>query len=382
MNHRLLAVLCITQALAILLTESIAPFWPILLDQFGGGEVALLLVFWLPLVFGMLSAPLWGLIADRFGHRAMIIRSLIALASIQLLLAFASELWHILALRAGQGFFAGSIAAISGYWLLHNNAAKQGLSWLQSATALGALIGPTAAGIWLAKFSPQSLFMANALIGFSLLILAFGLPKQPAQVKSKPTDSAAPAKTSMTQLIALLLASVLLLTAAKKISAPILADFVLQAGLAQVHIGWLYALPAFATFLSAPWINKLQIGDDYLWLGCVAIVASLIMLLHSQAQQLWSISLLRFALGCCFAALLPQLKLLTRQQYQLVGQSMGRFTMAVKLGAMLGSGLSISALALVSAAAGFVSASAILLLCGICCLLARVCSISQSKQSC
>lgn len=390
-SQRVLSILCITQALAILLTESIAPFWPLLLAQYQGGELALLMVYWLPLTLGMLSAPLWGVAADRFGQRLMIIRSLIALASIQLLLANATELWHVLTLRALQGVFAGSIAAISGYWLLFikhsNQRGKQGLGWLQSATALGALAGPTLAGIWLATYSAQAMFLLNSMLGFALLLLAFFLPSQAPQYpplgasSSANNASAKTAETSTSMVIALLLACVLCITAAKKISAPILADYVLSAGLAQSHIGWLYALPALSTFLTAPWISKLQKFDDYSWLALVAMISAVLMLAHSQVEQLWSISMVRLGLGCCMAALLPQLKYFVRQQYALVGQSMGHFTMAVKVGAMLGSGLSISALALVAAYLGFIFAAIVMLVACCVCLIIRLIEQKQCANS-
>ena len=54
-----------------------------------------------------LMAPLWGRLADRFGRKIMVERSLASFVVVMTAMAYVTEAWHVFALRAVQGFFAG-----------------------------------------------------------------------------------------------------------------------------------------------------------------------------------------------------------------------------------------------------------------------------------
>ena len=46
-----------------------------------------------------LMAPLWGRLADRFGRKIMVERSLVSFVVVMAALAFVTEPWHVFALR-------------------------------------------------------------------------------------------------------------------------------------------------------------------------------------------------------------------------------------------------------------------------------------------
>ena len=66
-----------------------------------------------------LTAPLWGRVGDRFGNKLLVQRSLVSFILVMSAMAYATRPWHLFALRALQGFFAGygalnvSMAALS-----------------------------------------------------------------------------------------------------------------------------------------------------------------------------------------------------------------------------------------------------------------------------
>ena len=88
------------------------PFLPLYLHQLGVtdvGEIAM----WSGISLGVtpaltaLLAPLWGRLADRFGRKLMVERSLVSFVIVMAAMAFVTQPWHVFALRAIQGLFAG-----------------------------------------------------------------------------------------------------------------------------------------------------------------------------------------------------------------------------------------------------------------------------------
>ena len=90
----------------------VMPFLPLYIGELGVadvGEVAM----WTGLCLGItpaitaLLSPLWGRVADRFGRKLLVERSLLSFVVIMAATAYAVRPWHVLALRAVQGVFAG-----------------------------------------------------------------------------------------------------------------------------------------------------------------------------------------------------------------------------------------------------------------------------------
>jgi hypothetical protein len=88
------------------------PFLPTFIQQLGVadvGQVALWTGFSLGITPGLtaLLSPVWGRLADRFGRKIMVERSLVSFMVLMGAMAFVTRAWHVLALRAAQGLFAG-----------------------------------------------------------------------------------------------------------------------------------------------------------------------------------------------------------------------------------------------------------------------------------
>ncbi|HLL50944.1 MAG TPA: MFS transporter, partial [Thermomicrobiales bacterium] len=58
-----------------------------------------------------ITAPIWGLIADRFGRKPMLLRGLFGGAFVVALMGLASAPWQLLALRVLEGTLTGTVAA-------------------------------------------------------------------------------------------------------------------------------------------------------------------------------------------------------------------------------------------------------------------------------
>src|SRR4051794_5647323 len=90
----------------------VMPFLPLYFHQLGVQDVGSVAV-WSGLSLGVtpaltaLLSPAWGRLADRFGRKIMVERSLGSFVIVMSAMAFVTRPWHVFALRAFQGLFAG-----------------------------------------------------------------------------------------------------------------------------------------------------------------------------------------------------------------------------------------------------------------------------------
>jgi len=150
---RLIHVLFAIQLVSMGAMEMSGPFWPLRLKalstsnlEFGFAGVA---VYVGPMLGIMLTSALWGRIGDRTGHKLMMIRALLGLALTQLALAWASDVWAILALRFVQGACAGYIAPAQTYGVGIVSPSRRArlFAYLQVSTNLGSLTGAVVGGL-------------------------------------------------------------------------------------------------------------------------------------------------------------------------------------------------------------------------------------------
>lgn len=147
------------------------PFLPLLVQDLGvtdRAEVAL----WTGLAIGTsgiamaLASPVWGLLADRFGRKAMLVR---AIASGSLLLglqAAVATVWQLAVVRILQGAFTGTQTAAA--MLLASIVPKErtgfALGMLNTAVQVGNLAGPIIGGIAVATIGLRGSFVIGALV--------------------------------------------------------------------------------------------------------------------------------------------------------------------------------------------------------------------------
>jgi MFS family permease len=132
-------------------------FTPLYLERFGVPHDAV------PLWTGMLTAisfvpglplaPLWGVWADRYGRKLIIIRSTIGEGLIFLIFGIAGEAWHLLIARALVGFILGNTGVM--YALLSDltkkNQLASAIAFIGAGSTLGVSVGPFIGG-WLVEW--------------------------------------------------------------------------------------------------------------------------------------------------------------------------------------------------------------------------------------
>src|SRR5215472_6611102 len=146
-----------------------SPFLPLFVAELGvtdPGQIALwsgLLSAITPAVSGAL-APLFGRLADRFGRKAMLIRSLVAFTVIIAVMGLVRTVEQLFVARLVQGFFAGftpmamALASVSGP--PERMAAAIGM--VQSAQLLSVAVGPAVGGYVASHLGIRYAFFATA----------------------------------------------------------------------------------------------------------------------------------------------------------------------------------------------------------------------------
>src|SRR5258706_7883672 len=135
-------------------TNFTMPFMPLYVRQLGSFTPAQALL-WSGLIMSAtplasgLTSPLWGSLADRFGRRLMLQRSLIGFTAAMALLGVATSPWQLLAIMAMQGvvggFSSGAMALVTS--VCPPEAVTMAVGRIQAARVLGLAIGPLPGGV-------------------------------------------------------------------------------------------------------------------------------------------------------------------------------------------------------------------------------------------
>jgi DHA1 family multidrug resistance protein-like MFS transporter len=160
---------------------SVLPFLPIFVRELGVSEPeraalwAGVLIGVAPLVAGLL-APVWGNLADRFGHKPVVLSALVAYVLILVLSAAVVRVEQLLALRIGTGLFGGigplGLAMATAQSPREETGRAVGL--VQSAQILSAAAGPLAGGMLADLIGIRRTFLVTAgLCALALSLVAF-----------------------------------------------------------------------------------------------------------------------------------------------------------------------------------------------------------------
>ena len=157
----------------------VMPFLALYIQQLGvtdTGEVAL----WTGLTLGStpaitaLCAPFWGRVADRYGNKILVQRSLLSFVVVMAAMGYAQSAWQLFVLRALQGLVAGygpltlSMAALSA----PREEMAAAIGAVQTAQRIGPAIGPVVGGILAAAVGQRYAFVvAAAIYAVALLVL-------------------------------------------------------------------------------------------------------------------------------------------------------------------------------------------------------------------
>lgn len=163
----------------------VMPFLPLYFRELGlrdTGEIALWTGFSMGVTPALTAvlAPAWGRLADRFGRKIMVERSLFSFVIVMGAMAFVSEPWHVFALRAVQGLFAGygaltlTMAAESA----PPHRMADAIGYVHTAQRLGPALGPVIGGSLAHLAGLRNTFLVASACYLFAVVLVFFLYKE------------------------------------------------------------------------------------------------------------------------------------------------------------------------------------------------------------
>jgi len=113
-----------------------------------------------------IASPIWGVLADRYGRKPMLLRSMVGGALTVGLMFFARSPTDLLILRFLQGATSGTVAAATSLVAAETPRSRVGwaLGVVTSAVALGGAIGPVIGGIAAAVFGLRLVFLGGGIL--------------------------------------------------------------------------------------------------------------------------------------------------------------------------------------------------------------------------
>jgi DHA1 family multidrug resistance protein-like MFS transporter len=167
--QRTLYILFFAQLMVAVGFSSIFPFLPLYVEQLGsttGMSIELLagLVYSAQAFAMMVASPIWGVVADRFGRKLMVVRSMYGGAVILFLMAFVTSAEQLVILRAMQGLITGTMAAASALLASVTPRRESGyaMGLLQVGFSVGTALGPLIGGVAADAFGYNVVFYITA----------------------------------------------------------------------------------------------------------------------------------------------------------------------------------------------------------------------------
>ncbi|VDG31856.1 MFS transporter [Lactobacillus sp.] [Lactiplantibacillus mudanjiangensis] len=324
--HRNLIVLWFCTFVAGMAFSEIMPFLSLFVSQLGDFSKQQVtfysgLAYAADYAISAISAPLWGIIADKKGRKIMLLRASLGMAVAMGLMGFVTNVWQLVALRALQGVFAGFISNAQALVASQTPRKYSGraLSTLITGAVSGNLFGPVIGGILAQLFSIRNTFFITAglLVGAFLLSLFFVQEHfKPVEHHREPGASRNPlAAFPNPTLIIVMLCSTMIVQLGNASIAPIISLYVQElmhhTGPITVIAGIIAALPGVSNILAAPRLGRY--GDEH-GSGKVLLFGYIFAVVMYFPQGVVSgvitLGILRFAIGISDGALFPEIQTL------------------------------------------------------------------------
>lgn len=302
-------------------------------------------------VTSFIFQPVWGKLADKYGRKIMLLRSGFGMAIVMTLMGFATEPWHLLALRLLNGTISGfNPAAIA---LISGTAPKERMGFamgtIQSGNVAGTILGPLIGGLLAEWVGFRPIFYITGSLIFIASFLALFLVREKfnrAEAAKAPQVSVIQGLVELNkspQLIALFTVTFLLQFA--MLSPMSLLPIYVEklhgtATNAAFWAGLVTAVTGISNMLLSPLLGKVSdnIGAHrVLTISLLGAAATLIP--QAFVDTVWQLITVRFLLGMFMGGLLPSVNALIRSYTPdgMESRAFGFNSSTLSLGNMLGS---------------------------------------------
>jgi len=313
-----------------------------LIDQFSG------IAFGATFVISAIFSPIWGLAADKFGRKPMLLRASLGMAIVVFSMGFAQNVYVLIGLRLLQGIITGYSTACT--TLIATQTDKEHAGWalgtLSTASVGGSLLGPM-----IGAYIGETLGLENVFyITGALLLIAFittalfvkeSFTRQDKKVlRMKEIWRIIPDKS----LTITMFVTFFVLTLALYSIEPVITVYIMQISSHSNHVallaGMAFSASGLANIIAAPRLGKLsdKIGPQKVILGAL-VMAGLMIIPQAFVKNAWELMFFRFLLGLATAGLNPSVNTLVKRitPDSLTGRVFGFNMSAGYLGVFVGS---------------------------------------------
>ena len=296
----------------------VVPFMPIFVEQLGVEPSQVTFYSGLAISVSAISAacvsPLWGILADRYGRKPMMIRAGLAMTITMGGLAFVPNVYWLLALRLLNGVFTGFVPNATALIASQVPKDKSGyaLGTLSSGVVAGTLTGPFVGGMIAEVFGIRNVFLMVGGFLFLAAILTIFFIKEDFQ--PVPKEKALPTKELFTSvkypyLLFNLFATSFVIQVVAQSVGPILALYIRDLGQKENLLfvsGLIVSSMGLSSMMSSGVLGRLgdKVGNHRLLIVAQAYSA-LIYLLCANASTPLELGIYRFLFGLGTGALVP-----------------------------------------------------------------------------
>jgi DHA1 family multidrug resistance protein-like MFS transporter len=318
---RNLAILCFAQFISILSFSFCFPFIPLFLQNELGVTDRHELAVWSGLCGGAsgfalsLVSPVWGLAADRWGRKPMVIRAMVAGGFLLGAMGLARTPVEVVIIRVLQGAFSGTVAAA--ITLVATGTPRQRVGWamglLSSAVALGSAAGPFIGGVAASLLGLRTVFLIGCPLMLAAVLPVILIVREPplraaGQASARTVESIRNAGPGAFAAIGVLLLAQTLIQigfAGSQLIVPL--KLIQLAGTnATGATGVAFAAAGVASAVAAIGYSRLAGRIGYRWLSAIGgLVAAFALALMAQAPTEALVVVAIFLAGLCFGAVGP-----------------------------------------------------------------------------
>ena len=312
----------------------VVPFMPIFVEQLGVEPSQVTFYSGLAISVSAISAacvsPLWGILADRYGRKPMMIRAGLAMTITMGGLAFVPNVYWLLALRLLNGVFTGFVPNATALIASQVPKDKSGyaLGTLSSGVVAGTLTGPFVGGMIAEVFGIRNVFLMVGGFLFLAAILTIFFIKEDFQ--PVPKEKALPTKELFTSvkypyLLFNLFATSFVIQVAAQSVGPILALYIRDLGQNENLLfvsGLIVSSMGLSSMMSSGVMGRLgdKVGNHRLLVVAQAY-SVFIYLLCANATSPFQLGFYRFLFGLGTGALIPGVNALLSKMTPKVGIS-------------------------------------------------------------
>jgi MFS transporter, DHA1 family, multidrug resistance protein len=299
-----------------------SPFLPLFIIQLGTKRPDLVDV-WSGVIsssnffIAAIVSPFWGSLADRYGRKAMVVRTTTTITIFTALMGFSQNVWELFALRGLMGAFSGfsaSAIALVGT-VVPEDSLGYALGWLSTGQLLGGLLGPLMGGFLAGVIGNYRVvfFCTSAISALAVLLTLFGVREQ-----FVPPDRTVARPSIWKQIVSLrtlpglgaMFVVLLLAQFATRAVQPVLTLFVRElvgpTPYLAILAGAAFSIVGVADLVASPFLGKRSDRLGYKRVLSISLLgAAVFNLPQAFVHSIWAFLAAQFGLGIFIGGIIP-----------------------------------------------------------------------------